>query len=108
MVSLFNTKNIMEYTILNTEYTEDTIYTTVEYNIEGHIVEVRIAHFQPKDFSVMDGILNRYMTEMYKIFPERMPPIPVFIEPAPEPFIEEEQNSILDDAINGVNSFVGE
>ncbi len=85
----------MEYTILNTEYTEDTIYTTVEYNIEGHKVEVRIAHFQPKDFSIMDGILNRYTTEMYKIFPERMPPIPEYIPP-----VEEENLGSEGDVIN--------
>lgn len=71
----------MKYKILNTEIKEETINTLVEYDIEGHIVEVNIAHFQPKDYTVMDGILNRYVTEMYKIFPERLPPIPVYTEP---------------------------
>jgi hypothetical protein len=83
----------MEYTILNTEYTEDTIYTLVRYNIEGHIVEVNVAHFHPADYSIMDGILNRYTTEMYKIFPDRMPPIPVYIEPIIEELPEEPNES---------------
>lgn len=74
----------MEYTILNTEYTEDTIYTLVRYNIEGHIVEVKVAHFEPQDYSILDGLFNRYFTEMYKIFPERMPPIPEYIPPTEE------------------------
>jgi hypothetical protein len=69
----------MIYTIKNTNYSEDTIYTLVEYNIEGNIVEVNIAHFQPDGYSIMDGILNRYTTEMYKIFPDRMPEILVYI-----------------------------
>lgn len=76
----------MEYTILNTEYTEDTIYTLVRYNIEGHIVDVKIPHFQPQEYSIMDGVINRYITEMYKIFPERIPPAPIVEEsPVEEP-----------------------
>lgn len=69
----------MIYTIKNTEYLEDTIFTLVEYNIEGHIVEVNIAHFMPEGYTILDGISNRFYTEMYKIFPDRMPPIPVYI-----------------------------
>lgn len=79
----------MEYKILNTEINEDTTTTTkVEYNIEGNIVVVDVAHFRADEEMILQGINNRYITEMYKIFPERMPPPP---EPPTEIEYTEEQ-----------------
>ena len=72
----------MIYKILKVIEQDNTITTQVEYDIEGTIVIVDVAHFQPNgDDAIILGITNRYTTEMYKIFPERMPPIPVYIEP---------------------------
>ncbi len=93
----------MIYKILKVTEQDDTITTQVEYDIEGTIVIVDVAHFQPNgDSDITLGITNRYTTEMYKIFPERIPPILVY----EEPIIEE--SSILDRAIDGVNSFTQE
>lgn len=71
----------MEYIIKNGfSLGSDTVFTEVEYNIEGNIITVDVAHFNPQnDMDIILGIENRYITEMYKIFPDRMPPIPVFI-----------------------------
>lgn len=66
----------MEYKILNTEVKEETTTTRVEYNIEGNIVIVDVAHFRANEEMILLGISNRYTTEMYKLFPERMPPPP--------------------------------
>ena len=33
--------------------------------------------YHADDAMIELGINNRYVTEMYKIFPERMPPIPI-------------------------------
>lgn len=96
----------MEYTILNTEIVDNTTYTLVRYNIEGNIVEVNIAHFQPKKESdIIIGIENRYKTEEYKIFPERMPPIPVYVE---SPVYEPENLSLLDQAIKETEKYSSE
>lgn len=68
----------MEYTILERmQVSDDTEVTKVQYNIEGNIVIVDVAHFMPTEESILLGINNRYYTEMYKIFPERLPPAPV-------------------------------
>src|ERR1035437_7567481 len=65
----------MEYIILEVKISEDgnTTNTVVEYNIEGNIVIVDIPHFMPKGQNDIDaGINNRLITEMYKLFPERL------------------------------------
>lgn len=70
----------MEYTILERmQVTEDTEVTKVQYDIEGNIIIVDVAHFMPTEESIELGINNRYYTEMYKIFPERMPIPPVIV-----------------------------
>ncbi len=70
----------MEYTeIFRQPITDDSLVTRIQYNIEGNIVEVDIAHFMPTEESIQIGINNRYYTEMYKLFPERMPPAPVIV-----------------------------
>lgn len=88
----------MEYTIKNTEINGDTTITTVEYNIEGTIVTVNVAHFMATPESIELGINNRYYTEMYKLFPDRMPPAPVY-EPT------EEELSALEKAIQETKNY---
>lgn len=92
----------MEYIIKNTITEGDTTTTTVEYNIEGNIVTVDVAHFMATPETIELGINNRYYTEMYKLFPERMPP-------APEPPVYEEPEYIsrLDQAIGETENYAG-
>ena len=58
----------MEYRITNTRQDGEMLYTTVEYTIEGQIVEVDIPHFQPTcKGDVITGIENRYESELRKL-----------------------------------------
>ncbi len=70
----------MEYKILETKIENNITITKVEYNIEGRIVIVDITHNTLDNDIIIEGVKNRYKTEEYKIFPERMPIPPPYIE----------------------------
>ncbi len=74
--------NNITYTIINTILQNDYVLTIVEYNIDGNIIIVEVPHFKPKnDDEILFGINNRGITEMYKLFPDRIPlPPPSIID----------------------------
>lgn len=58
----------MIYKILSRENFGDTINTVVEYNYDGVIVEVNIAHFMPEsEADIILGIENRAVSEKRKL-----------------------------------------
>lgn len=57
----------MAYTILSRR-TEETVFTTVEYDIDGTTLVVEVAHFMPQSESdIIQGIENREVTERRKL-----------------------------------------
>lgn len=57
----------MSYKILSTR-TEETVFTTVEYDFDGEIVIVEVAHFMPQsENDIITGIENREVTEKVKL-----------------------------------------
>jgi hypothetical protein len=60
----------MSYKILSTR-TEETVFTTVEYDFDGEIVIVEVAHFMPQsENDIITGIENREVTEKVKLSTE--------------------------------------
>lgn len=60
----------MPYTILSRR-SEETVFTTVQYNFDGKIVEVEVAHFMPtSEQDIITGIENREVTEKNKLLAE--------------------------------------
>jgi hypothetical protein len=60
----------MSYTILSTR-TEQTVFTTVEYNFDGQLVVVEVAHFMPEsEESIITGIENRAVSEQKRLLSE--------------------------------------
>ena len=58
----------MTYKILSTRQNEESLYTLVEYNFDGKIVTVEVAHFAPKSVQEIEqSIKNRAASELYKI-----------------------------------------
>ncbi len=58
----------MTYKILSTRQNEESLYTLVEYNFDGTIITVDVAHFAPKSVQEIEqNIKNRASTELYKI-----------------------------------------
>ena len=58
----------MTYTILSTNQIEESLFTTVEYNFDGTIVTVEVAHFMPQNSQVIiDNIVSRSQSELAKI-----------------------------------------
>lgn len=60
----------MSYKILSTR-SEETVFTTVEYNLDGEVVVVEVAHFMPEsEEDIRIGIENREVTERAKLATE--------------------------------------
>jgi|LakMenE18May11ns_1017448.scaffolds.fasta_scaffold9921963_2 hypothetical protein len=58
----------MTYKILSTRQIDETLFTTVEYNFDGNIVTIEVAHFMPKtEEEIEQNIINRASTEVAKI-----------------------------------------
>jgi hypothetical protein len=56
----------MSYTILSRR-TEQTVFTTVEYNLDGQILVIEVPHFMPEsEADIITGIENRQVTEKNK------------------------------------------
>lgn len=60
----------MSYKILSTR-TEQTVFTTVEYDFDGQIVTVEVAHFMPESQEdIVKGIENRAVSEQRRLLYE--------------------------------------
>jgi hypothetical protein len=63
--------NYVEYPISETEtetVAQTLVFTLVEYNFNGTIITVDVAHFMPPDESyIIQGIENRAVTEQIKL-----------------------------------------
>lgn len=58
----------MTYKIIKTDVYGDTINTTVEYNFDGKIITIDVAHFMPQNQQDIEtGILNRAASEKRRI-----------------------------------------
>lgn len=58
----------MTYTILSTNQIEESLFTTVEYNFDGTIVTVEVAHFMPKDTDeITQNIIKRAASEIARL-----------------------------------------
>jgi hypothetical protein len=58
----------MTYKILSTRQIDEILFTTVEYNFDGNIVTIEVAHFMPKsEEDIKQNIVNRASTEVAKI-----------------------------------------
>ena len=58
----------MTYKILSTRQIDEILFTTVEYNFDGNIVTIEVAHFMPKsEEEIKQNIINRALTEVAKI-----------------------------------------
>lgn len=56
------------YKIISTRQSLETVYTLVEYNYDGEVVTVEIAHFAPQTVAdIEQGILNRGVTELQRL-----------------------------------------
>lgn len=60
----------MSYKILSTR-TEQTVFTTVEYDFDGQLVVVEVAHFMPEsEADIVTGIENRAVSEQRRLVSE--------------------------------------
>jgi capsular polysaccharide biosynthesis protein len=58
----------MTYKILSTRQQDTILFTEVEYNFDGTIVNVEVAHFNPQSTSeVAANIIDRAQSELDKI-----------------------------------------
>lgn len=58
----------MTYKIISTRQVEETLFTTVEYNLGGTIRTIEIAHFMPDSAETIEqNIVNRAQTEITRI-----------------------------------------
>ena len=58
----------MTYKIINTRQIETILYTEVEYDFDGTIVLIEVAHFNPQSKEEIEtNILNRASSELIKI-----------------------------------------
>ena len=57
----------MTYKILETRQLNEILYTTVEYNFDGDIVQVDVAHSSPRSVEeIEENIKLRATTELYR------------------------------------------
>jgi hypothetical protein len=62
----------MTYKIISTRQVEETLFTTVEYNLDGEIRTIEVAHFMPDSAQTIDeNIINRAQTELTRIQAEQ-------------------------------------
>lgn len=62
----------MTYKIISTRQVEETLFTTVEYNLDGDIRTIEVAHFMPDSAQTIDeNIINRAQTELTRIQAEQ-------------------------------------
>jgi hypothetical protein len=58
----------MTYKILSTRQIDEILFTTVEYNFDGNVVTVEVAHYMPKsEEAIKQNIINRASAEVAKI-----------------------------------------
>ena len=58
----------MTYKILSTRQNTELLYTLVEYNFNGTILEIEVAHFNPKSTEEVEtNIVNRAQSELLKL-----------------------------------------
>ena len=58
----------MTYKIISTRQIDETLFTTVEYNFDGTIVTIEVAHFMPKtEEEITQNITNRASAEIGRI-----------------------------------------
>jgi hypothetical protein len=58
----------MTYKILSTRQAGETLITIVEYNFDGNIVTIEVAHFMPKtEEEIIQNIINRASSEIARI-----------------------------------------
>ena len=58
----------MTYKILSTRQIDESLFTTVEYNFDGNIVTIEVAHFMPKtEEEITQNIINRASSEVARI-----------------------------------------
>ena len=58
----------MTYKILSTRQVAETLFTTVEYNFNGNIVTVEVAHFMASSTQEIEAnISNRAASELVRI-----------------------------------------
>ena len=58
----------MTYKIISTRQVDATLFTTVEYNFDGNIVTIEIAHFMPNNTEEINAnIVARAESELVKI-----------------------------------------
>jgi len=62
----------MTYKIISTRQVEETLFTTVEYNLDGEIRTIEVSHFMPDSAQTIDeNIINRAQTELTRIQAEQ-------------------------------------
>lgn len=57
----------MTYKILSTRQQDAILFTEIEYDFDGKIVTVEVAHFNPQNTEEINNIVNRAATELQKI-----------------------------------------
>lgn len=58
----------MTYIILSTRQQDTILFTEVEYNFDGTIVNVEVAHFNPQSIEeITSNIINRASSELDRI-----------------------------------------
>jgi hypothetical protein len=58
----------MTYKILSTRQNEETLYTEVEYNLDGVLTTIEVSHFAPTGLEIIEqNIINRGLTEIRKL-----------------------------------------
>ena len=58
----------MTYKIISTRQIDESLFTTVEYNFDGSIITIEVAHFMPKtEEEITQNIINRASSEIAKI-----------------------------------------
>jgi len=58
----------MTYKILSTRQIDESLFTTVEYNFDGTIVTIEVAHFMPKtEEEITQNIINRASSEVTRM-----------------------------------------
>ena len=69
----------MTYKIISTRQIDESLFTTVEYNFDGNIVTIEVAHFMPKtEDEITQNIINRASSEVARI--EASNTIPTLVE----------------------------
>jgi hypothetical protein len=58
----------MTYKILSTRQDNELLYTLVEYNFNGNILEIEVAHFNPQSTEeIENNIINRAASELQRL-----------------------------------------